>query len=213
MARRSCCSARRRPDHPSHRAEGAVRCASKEHGGRPPRDGSVRQPGRGERGARGQSLVEFVIVLPVLLVILAGLLDLGRLYYAYVAVTDVAGEAVAYAAAFLPSTGGRCDLSMTCTYDDLMNDGDPATEPEPSDRRELGCACRRAYAATSGLVQGDQLGIMITVPSGTAFGSEITATVRYTHTLVTPLLNAMVPEGTLPLTARATERVVDPSTE
>lgn len=51
------------------------------------------------RKPRGQSLLEFAIILPVLLIILAGALDLGRLYFAYVAVTDAASEGAAYAAA------------------------------------------------------------------------------------------------------------------
>jgi Flp pilus assembly protein TadG len=50
------------------------------------------------RGEKGQSLLEFALVVPVLLIILAGLLDLGRLYYIYVALTDAAAEGAAYAA-------------------------------------------------------------------------------------------------------------------
>ena len=50
------------------------------------------------KGERGQSLAEFALMLPILLIILAGVLDLGRLYYAYVAVTDAAAEGAAYAA-------------------------------------------------------------------------------------------------------------------
>lgn len=47
---------------------------------------------------RGQSLVEFTLLLPVLMVLLLGLLDVGRLYYAYVAVTDAASEGANYGA-------------------------------------------------------------------------------------------------------------------
>jgi Flp pilus assembly protein TadG len=47
---------------------------------------------------KGQSLVEVALALPVLLLILAGALDLGRLYYVTVAITDAAGEGAAYAA-------------------------------------------------------------------------------------------------------------------
>jgi Flp pilus assembly protein TadG len=50
------------------------------------------------RKEKGQSLLELALILPVLLIILAGVLDLGRLYYAYVAVTDAAAEGAAYAA-------------------------------------------------------------------------------------------------------------------
>ena len=47
---------------------------------------------------KGQSLTEVALVLPVLLVILAGVLDLGRLYYVTVAITDAAAEGATYAA-------------------------------------------------------------------------------------------------------------------
>ncbi|MBN1955206.1 MAG: pilus assembly protein [Anaerolineae bacterium] len=46
---------------------------------------------------KGQSLVEFALLLPILLIIMAGVLDLGRLYYTYVAVTDAAAEGASYA--------------------------------------------------------------------------------------------------------------------
>jgi Flp pilus assembly protein TadG len=47
---------------------------------------------------KGQSLVEFALLVPVLLIILAGVLDLGRLYYVYVTITDAASEGATYAA-------------------------------------------------------------------------------------------------------------------
>ncbi len=50
------------------------------------------------RGRKGQSLVEFALVLPVLLLLLLGLLDLGRVWYALVAIRDCAGEGATYAA-------------------------------------------------------------------------------------------------------------------
>ncbi len=62
-----------------------------------------------KRKERGQSLVEFVLILPVLLIILAGMLDLGRLYYAYVAVTDAAAEGAAYAAIYPDDSDGVKD--------------------------------------------------------------------------------------------------------
>jgi len=52
------------------------------------------------RSERAQGLLEFALVLPVLLIILSGLLDLGRLFYAYVAVTDAAGEGANYASIY-----------------------------------------------------------------------------------------------------------------
>jgi Flp pilus assembly protein TadG len=49
---------------------------------------------------KGQSMLEFALVLPVLLFILAGVLDLGRMYYAYVAISDAAAEGAIYAALY-----------------------------------------------------------------------------------------------------------------
>jgi Flp pilus assembly protein TadG len=53
---------------------------------------------RKEQKEKGQSLLELALILPLLIIILAGVLDLGRLYYAYVAVTDAAAEGASYAA-------------------------------------------------------------------------------------------------------------------
>ena len=53
---------------------------------------------RTKRNEGGQSLLELAIMLPVLLILLMGLLDLGRLYYGFVAVTDAAGEGATFGA-------------------------------------------------------------------------------------------------------------------
>ena len=52
--------------------------------------------GRVSQFEQGQSLVEFAVGLVVILVILCGLLDLGRAYFIYVALEDGAGEAALY---------------------------------------------------------------------------------------------------------------------
>ncbi|MCX8067462.1 MAG: pilus assembly protein [Anaerolineae bacterium] len=49
------------------------------------------------RKQRGQSLVEFALVLPLLILLLGGVLELGRLFFAYVAITDAAAEGATYA--------------------------------------------------------------------------------------------------------------------
>lgn len=51
-----------------------------------------------KEGQRGQSIVEFVLLLPVLLLILMGMLDLGRAFYIQVTLKDMAAEGAAYAA-------------------------------------------------------------------------------------------------------------------
>ena len=56
------------------------------------------------RMPRGQSLVELAIVLPVLLLLVGGAVDLGRLFSAQVAISNAAKEG-----AFFGATSPRCD--------------------------------------------------------------------------------------------------------
>ena len=46
----------------------------------------------------GQSLVEFALILPVMLLLVAAAVDLGRLFYAYVAIENAAKEGALYGA-------------------------------------------------------------------------------------------------------------------
>jgi hypothetical protein len=54
----------------------------------------------GYTGSRGQELVEFAIVLPLLLLIVFGVLDLGRLFHALITITNAAREGARYAMIF-----------------------------------------------------------------------------------------------------------------
>jgi Flp pilus assembly protein TadG len=49
-------------------------------------------PARAARGEKGQSLVEFVLVLGLLLMIAAGALDLGRVFHSLIVITNSARE-------------------------------------------------------------------------------------------------------------------------
>ena len=49
-------------------------------------------------GRRGQALVELAIILPVMLFLLLGALDLGRLFYSNITVASAAKEAALVAA-------------------------------------------------------------------------------------------------------------------
>src|SRR3990172_9693837 len=45
---------------------------------------------------RGQSLTEAAIFITLLMVVMAGLIDLGRMYYTYLSLKDAAAEGAAY---------------------------------------------------------------------------------------------------------------------
>ena len=140
-----------------------------------------------KRKEKGQSLVEFVLILPILLIILAGMLDLGRLYFAYVAVTDAAAEGATYAA-------------IHPEY---------AAIPPEDEGNEI---VNRAQDASGGLIEIDRSLVGIECLDleclATASGDPITVTVNYTFTLATPFISAMVPDGVLMLRAVDTEAIL-----
>jgi len=55
------------------------------------------RPGKCEGTERGQSVVEFALVFPILILILMGTIDFGRLFYSYVTVTNAARVGAEYA--------------------------------------------------------------------------------------------------------------------
>ena len=69
---------------------------------------------RGRNRSRGQSLVEFALVVPILLLVFAGAADLGRAFYAYVAIENGVKEGAFY--------GARAPL---CTDDVAAGCGNP----------------------------------------------------------------------------------------
>ncbi len=112
-------------------------------------------PRRRSHTGRGQTLVEFAMVMPIILLIVLGLVDLGRAVYAYNTlaqsarqasrtaivnqnVTTVRNQAIASA----PSLGltasnvDVCFKSATTTEADCSN---PATDNCPQSDRVIGC--------------------------------------------------------------------------
>ena len=138
-----------------------------------------------QRREKGQSLVEFALILPLLLILLAGVIDVARLYYVYVVLTDAASEGVAYAAINPPS-----------------DPGDP-TDPDTSEIRS------RTLSACTGVGDGVE-SVAIDCPTcpDVASGDAITVTVSYRYAVMTPFLNVMFEDGAIDMQANATEAVI-----
>lgn len=118
---------------------------------------------RGQRDrSRGQSLAEFALVAPILLLIVLLAIDFGRLFFAYVAITNAARVGANYAAVHpddtypnatytaLVTNDGASALGTTCatlgTFDPTFLDGsDTGTTPKDlgdSARVVLSCQFR-----------------------------------------------------------------------
>jgi Flp pilus assembly protein TadG len=81
---------------------------------------------------RGQSLVEAAFALPVVIMLMLGLLDLGRAYYIMVELNDAADEAATYAALKYTDISGirmravQSANNVTIDPDNVVLSGPPA---------------------------------------------------------------------------------------
>jgi Flp pilus assembly protein TadG len=146
---------------------------------------------RGEKSrqkSRGQSLVEFALVLPVFLVFLAAALDLGRVFYANISLNNAAREG-AFEASKHPASFGA---GQSC---------------DASDAGRIVCRVQnesRLSAVT--VADGD---ITATCSSGcdAGPGSTVTVNVKGNFDLVTPILSAIFGGQTVNLHSAATAQI------
>jgi Flp pilus assembly protein TadG len=73
------------------------------------------------RSARGQSLVEFAVFLPVLLLIFLGVFDLGRVYNTYIVITNAARDGAYYGSMHSTDTSGIVQRVVTEAQGSAVN--------------------------------------------------------------------------------------------
>ena len=129
----------------------------------------------------GQSLVEFALMSIILTVILMGILDLGRAYFAFVALQDVVAEGAAFAAA-----------NPTCVS--------PVDGPACSNPNNI--TWRAKNESPSGMVISDSIKVDVMYdPAGPVSGRPITVSATYQHPLWTFVIAGIVGDDILPLQA------------
>jgi hypothetical protein len=144
---------------------------------------SLRRVLRDRIGRRGQSLVELAVVLPVLLLLLGGAIDLGRAFFARTAIENAAKEG-----AFFGATRPECD-------DSASGCGDPANVEWHVENESPGLAVTWTAECFSG-----SLPVALTACDA---DDTYRVTVNHRFTLVTPLLGALFGSG-IDLTSTAT---------
>jgi hypothetical protein len=160
---------------------------------------------------KGQSLVEMALALPLLLLILAGLLDLGRVYFTYLTIQDAATEGASYLA-----------VNPFCPIDNVNDGTDPditkiggSKASDPAD----GNACNdpnnavfRAYqsspmvAGSVRMVNWDNASISYSVPPLPTIGVEVRVIIEYPYEMVTPIISNLV--GSITLRSDASQIVI-----
>jgi PKD repeat protein len=139
---------------------------------------------------RGQALVEFALIVPVLLFLLVIAIDFGRLFFSYIQINNAAREGAAYGAR-LPS-----DL-VTITSRARQETNAQAQGGENPISVTTSCADQSGTALACSLATG-----------GAGAGNRITVNVNEPFTFLTPLIGGFF-GGNLPMNASATSVVTD----
>lgn len=138
---------------------------------------------------RGQALVEFVLIAPVLLLLLAVALDFGRLFFTYIQVNNAAREAASF--------GATSPTDLT-TMTNRANGEKNAQLQRGENAITVTASCANAGGGT----------ILCTAASGgTGPGNTITVNVQEPFTFLTPIIGTVFGNN-LQLNASATAHVL-----
>ena len=133
---------------------------------------------------QGQGLVEFALGATILLILLVGLIDLGRALFTWMALRDAAQEGASYGS--------------------LYPDQNSAIET-----RARNTSNRPVNLADTSLVT-----VQINLLGPACAASEIEVIVTYPNfQLTTPLLSSILGRSTIPIRARVTDTVLTPPCE
>jgi len=151
----------------------------------------------------GQALVEMALATPLLLFMAMGLLDLGRIFYTYVALTDATGEAALYLSV---ATGCAADAFQMVDGQKIAiaDDGISGEACDPPNN-----AAWRARQAGGGLVDWSNVAIITAQgndPGGV--GEYVTVTIDYPFHLLTPIAPEFLGADTITLHAEAVQTII-----
>lgn len=144
--------------------------------------------------SRGQSLVELALVTPLLLLLFAGVADLGRAFHAYVAVENAAKEG-----ALFGSRAPLCDDSSAGTCSDPNN----VVWRVRAELREQGIRNPDSSELTPAVACLDASGTPRPLLRDCIEGDTYQVQVSYPFKLLTPILGALVGDINLVSASRA----------
>src|SRR3972149_4234930 len=115
--------------------------------------------GRLFRAARGQSLVEFALVIPILLILVFGIIDFGMGLRSYISLTNATREGARFAAVGNPAGAYPADCTGSTTTS----------------------VVGRFCVATEGLARADLQNVGVAYPSGENPGESVVVSAEYTY--------------------------------
>lgn len=176
-----------------------ARCNLKAESGSCPRTSRTsRRPDR-----RGQALVEFALILPLLLLLTLGVVDLARVFSGYIALTDGVREAALYAAEGTNNTKwcaapGPDTIACPPGSDPAINES-----PDPDDTDNLAYQIKSPGLEVTEIVLHDP----VCDPDPCAADSTVTISASYRMDFLTPVLSGLL-GGDITVTAETTARIL-----
>jgi Flp pilus assembly protein TadG len=137
---------------------------------------------------RGQALVEFALVIPVMLLLVGGGLDVGRLFFSWIEINNAAREAAAYAGGNPTDTSGITGHATTEANTQRQGgEGAMTVTTTCADTSNVPMACASAAG-------------------GNGTGNTVTVKVSRPFSFVTPMIGNIL-GGTVSLSGSATSAV------
>jgi Flp pilus assembly protein TadG len=140
--------------------------------------------------ARGQSIVELALILPILLLLVAAAIDLGRVFYSQITISNAAREGALEAAKNPDSfqSGAACDATTNRVMCRVVNESTGSfITVRPAD---VAMACAPSPC-----------------PATPVLGNMVEVTVDADFELITPILSSFIGGGGLTLTSTATAQI------
>jgi hypothetical protein len=149
------------------------------------------------RAHRGQALVELAMVLPIMLVLFASALDLGRLYYSQITIDNAAKEGALEAAR---------DTENLFEFD--------STQPCDADTNRVICLVENEAKGSLVSISRDDVSLSCSTtpcPTVPVIGNTVTVTVTADFMLVSPILSVFFGGQAVPIAASSIAQIeVDP---
>ena len=140
---------------------------------------------------RGQSIVEFGVGMVVLIILLAGIVDVGRALFTYMAIREAAQEGALYGSTDPAATSLIIERAENAS--DLIRDL-ASTPSDPSD--------------PSG---PSAINVQVAILGDACTGNGIKVTVTYDQfPITTPFLGAALGRQTVPISSSATDTILTP---
>lgn len=146
----------------------------------------LRTRNRGQRrDSRGQSLVEFSLVFPIIVLLMVGFFEIGRAVFAYNTIANAARQGVRVATVNQLSDVTDCDATR------------PVEDPYEPHWSIRGCAIQTGSVIG---IKTANVAVSYAAPPGTTLscnptlhvGCIATVTVNYNFTVATPFINLLI---------------------